>query len=347
MRSHRGHYVIVRSRRYIVETRSGFGTLGRGSRRRPQFPDRSAEESQHGTRLDRAEGRRFAPGQAGRPEHGDAGSEGQGPEGLAREPRGLRERPGARDPDPRARVRRFRQRGREVPRRPDARGRVHRLPPEAGGLRPAPGRRPDVPHQAAHGRGHARAARDVRRRGGGVRAPQQGPHHHAPEHSDSSHPAAPDGRADPQGLRRRPVLARGLRQHGAQRDRRPVGRHHAGRAVRHHPLRRRLRALLRAPPHHTADAAQGQDGVHGHGRGPRDHRHPRHRVHPARARRRARRGDPSGRGNLDHAARRADSLRLRRARQRRLPEGVRGGASASSTARTGCGSIAPGRASRC
>ena len=45
-----------------------------------------------------------------------------------------------------------------------------------------------------------------------------------------------------------------------------------GRAVRHHALRRRLRALLRAPPDDAGDAAQGQDGVHGHRRGQRDHR---------------------------------------------------------------------------
>ncbi len=207
----------------------------------------------------------------------------------------------------------------------DPRGRVHRLPPEAGRLRPAPGRRPDVPHQAAHGRRHAGADGDVRRRGGGVRAPQQGPHHDAPEHPDPPHPAARDGRADPQGLRLRPVLARGLRQHRPQRDRRPVGRHHRGRALRHHPVRGRVRALLRAPPHDAADAAQGQDRVHRDRRGPRDHRHPRHRLHPARPRRRARRRDPGRRRHLDHAPRRPDALRVRRARQRRLPEGLRGG----------------------
>ena len=87
-------------------------------------------------------------------------------------------------------------------------------------------------------------------------------------------------------VRRRPLLPRGLRQHRPQRHRRPVGRRLRGRALRPHPLRRRLRALLRAPPHDAADAAQGQDRLHGHRRGPRDHRHPRHRLHPARARRR-------------------------------------------------------------
>ena len=57
--------------------------------------------------------------------------------------------PGHDHPDHRAGVRRLRQRGREVPRRRHGRGRVHRLPPEAGRLRPAPGRRPDDPRQAA------------------------------------------------------------------------------------------------------------------------------------------------------------------------------------------------------
>ena len=33
---------------------------------------------------------------------------------------------------------------------------------------------------------------DVRRRRRGVRAAEQGPHHHAPEHPDPPHPAAPD-----------------------------------------------------------------------------------------------------------------------------------------------------------
>ena len=45
---------------------------------------------------------------------------------------------------------------------------------------------------------------------------------------------------------------------------------------------------------------------------------------PQAARRRARRRDPDRRRDLDHAADRADALRLRRARQRRLPQGLRG-----------------------
>ena len=46
------------------------------------------------------------------------------------------------------------------------------------------------------------------------------------------------------------------------------------------PYAGRLRPLLRAPPDHAADAAQGQDRLYGHRRRPRDHRHPRRRLHP-------------------------------------------------------------------
>ena len=46
-----------------------------------------------------------------------------------------------------------------------------------------------------------------------VRAARQGPHHHPPEHPDPPRPAARRGEADPRDLRRRPLLARGLRQH--------------------------------------------------------------------------------------------------------------------------------------
>ena len=58
---------------------------------------------------------------------------------------------------------------------------------------------------------------------------------------------------------------------------------------------------------------------------PRDHRHPRHRLHRPRQRRR-RQGlrDPRRRRHVDHAARRAHALRVRRRRRRRVPEGRRG-----------------------
>ena len=91
-----------------------------------------------GPDLRRAQARRIQQG---------SGRQGQGR--LAREPRGLRERARARDPDHRARVRRLRHRGRQVPRAATARGPVHRLPPQAGRLRPAPAGRADDPGEAA------------------------------------------------------------------------------------------------------------------------------------------------------------------------------------------------------
>ncbi len=52
---------------------------------------------------------------------------------------------------------------------------------------------------------------------------------------------------DPRAVGGRPVEPRGLRQHDPQRHRRPMGGRRGGRALRPHPLRRRVRALLRAP----------------------------------------------------------------------------------------------------
>ena len=213
----------------------------------------------------------------------------QGPQGLARKPRGLENVPGAHHPDPRARVRRLRQRGGEVPRRRAARGPVHRLPPEAGRLRPAPGRRPDDPGEAPLRRHHAGADGGLRRRGGEVRAPQQGPHHHPPEHPAPPHPAARRRGGDPRAVATPACPARegcGNTVRNVTGD--PWAGRLRGRAVRPHALRGRLRALLRAPPHDPADAAQGQDGLHRDRRGPRDHRHPRRGLHPAHPRRRAR-----------------------------------------------------------
>ena len=155
---------------------------------------------------------------------------------------------------------------------------VHQVPPQAGRLRPAPAGRADGPGEAADGRRHARPARRLRRRHRALRAAAQGSHHDAPEHPDAPRAARRRGQADPRARRRRPVEPRGLRQHDAQRHRRPARGHARGRAVRHHPVRRRLRPLLRASPDHAGDAAQGQDGIHGHRRGQRDHPDPRHGV---------------------------------------------------------------------
>ncbi len=66
----------------------------------------------------------------------------------------------------------------------------------------------------------------------------------------------------------------------------------------------------------------------------------------ARARRRARLRDPRRRRHLDHAARRADALRLRRRSTTASTSGSPRPSSGSSTARTGCASTAPAPASR-
>ena len=147
------------------------------------------------------------------------------------------------------------------------RERVHRLPPEAGRLRPAPARRPDDPRQAAVRRHHARAdGRLRRRRSSSTRRSTRATSRRARTSRSTTCRCATPPKLIRELSRRRPVLARGLRQHRAQRHRRPVGRRLRGRALRPHALRRRLRALLRAPPDDAADAAQGQDRVHRHRR---------------------------------------------------------------------------------
>ena len=201
----------------------------------------------------------------------------------ARGPRGPPERARARDPDPAAGVRRLQDRGTKFLDGRDRGRRVHQVPPQAGRLRPAPGRRADDPREAALRRGHAGADGVVRRRGREVRAAEQGPHHDAPEHPDAPRPAAGRREADPRDRRVGAVQPRGLRQHDAQRHRRPVGGRGEGRAVRPDPLRGRVRALLRAPPHHPGDAAQGQDVLRRRPARPRDQRHPRRRLPRARA----------------------------------------------------------------
>ena len=249
---------------------------------------------------------------------------GKGRTGTLENPETYRNVPGAHHPDHRARVRRLRQRSRDVPRRPDSRGRVHRLPPQAGRLRPAPARRADGPGQASLRRRHPAADGGLRQRGREVRAAEQGPHHDAAEHPDPPHPAARHGVAAARDRRGRPLLPRGLRQHGAQRHRRPLGRRRHRRGLRPDSLRRRLRPLLRPSPDDAADAAQDQDRLQRLRRGPRDHRHPRRRLPLARTRRGQGLRDPRRRRHLDHGPHRADALRLRRGRQRRLPQGLRG-----------------------
>ena len=249
----------------------------------------------------------------------------QGQGRLAREPRGLRERPGARHPDPRAGVRRLRHRGRQVHARRHARGQVHRLPPQAGRLRPAPARRPDDPRKLPLGGitpEQMEAFADVIEQ---LRAARQGPHHDAPEHPVPPRPPPRRREVHPPDQRRRALLARGLRQHDPQRHRRPLGRGHARASsfditpyamayVRYfvrHPVTQLMPRKVK-----TAFTATDEDvaitGIHDIG------------FIPQLARRRARRRDQDRRRHLDHAADRPDPLRVRRARQRRLPEGLRG-----------------------
>ena len=210
------------------------------------------------------------------------------------------------------------------------RGPVHRLPAQAGRLRPAPGGRPDDPREAAVRRRLPRADGVLRRPRRAVHAAEEGPHHHAAELPVPPRPARRRGQGDPHDQRDRALQPRGVRQHRAQRDRRPVGRRVRGRAVRPHPLRRRVRALLRAQRGLPAAAAQVQGRLHRHRRGPRDHEHPRPRLRPAhpRDRRPAGQGlrDPHRRRHVDHAARRRALLGVRDRRRRRVPEDLRGGA---------------------
>ena len=267
-------------------------------------PERKRGSARDGTGLDAPETDRAGPGDR-------QGAARQGPARLAGEPRVLRERARARDPDHRARVRRLRHRGREVPRRADPRGPVHRLPPQAGRLRPAPARRADDPGEAPLRRRQPGADGGLRRRRRALRAARQGPHHDPPERPDPPRSPARHREADPRDLRGRPLLAGGLRQHGPQRDRRSLGRGGGRRGLRPDPVRRRLRPLLRPPPDDAADAAQDQDRLHRLRRRPGDHRHPRHRLHLAHPRRRPRLRGPGRRRHLDHAARRPDPDRVR------------------------------------
>ena len=234
--------------------------------------------------------------------------------------------------------------------RRDARGPVHRLPPQAGRLRPAPARRADDPREAAVRRRHPRADGGLRRRRRAAtrrstRATSRPARTSRSTTSRSTDMAElireiSDGRASP---RARAAATRSATS--------PATRW-AGvcerRALRPHPLRRRLRALLRPPPDDAADAAQGQDRVHGHRRRPRDHRHPRHRLH--------RRASATACAGFEIRVGGGTSIMPRVAptlyefverRQRRLPEGHRGRACGSSTARSGCASTAPAPGSRC
>jgi hypothetical protein len=236
----------------------------------------------------------------------------------------------------------------EVPRRRHAGGRVHQVPPQAGRLRPAPAGRQMIRVKLPFG-GITRADGVLRRRGREVRAAEQGPHHDAPERADAPHPAAGHREGDPRaresGLSSREGCGNTVRNvtgdpwAGVAKDELFDMTPYVGAYVRYfvrHPTTQAMPRKIKT----AFDGARER---------PRDQRHPRHRLPSARDRRTGgpRLRDARRRRHLDHAARRARAVRLRRRRRRRVPEDRRGGACGSSTARSGCASTAPARASRC
>ena len=267
----------------------------------------------------------------------------------AREPRGSRGRPRPHHPDHRARVRRLRHGVTALPAGRHRRDRVHQVPPEAGRLRPAPGRRPDDPRQAAR----AAASRPTSSTPSPTSIEKYVPlnkgHITTRQNIQLHHVPLPDAA---EAIRELSDAGLSSREGCGNTVRNVTGDPWAGvcdgRALRPHPLRRRLRALLRAPPDDAADAAQDQDRVRRRARRrPRADRHPRHRLPRPRARRRAGRRGPRRRRHVDHAARRADALRVRRPRRRRVPQGRRGRLPDLRPHRTACASTAPAPASRC
>ena len=126
-------------------------------------------------------------------------------------------------------------------------------------------RQPDVHMnrvKLADGRRDRRAAGRLRRDRGELRAAQEGAHHHPPEHADSFRATGPDARHAAGAGARRPVVTRGLREHGAQRHGGPLGGHPAGRGLRPDAVRGSVRALLGAQRDHPAAAAQVQGLLH-------------------------------------------------------------------------------------
>ena len=128
-------------------------------------------------------------------------------------------------------------------------GRVHQVPPQAGRLRPAPARRADGPREAADGRRHARPARRVRRRDRAATCRCARATSRRARTSRCTTCRCPTPRADP---RDSATPACPAREGCGNTMRNVTGDPRAGtldgRAVRHHPVRRRLRALLRPPP---------------------------------------------------------------------------------------------------
>ena len=212
---------------------------------------------------------------------------------------------------------------RRVPRRPNRRGRLPRLPPESRRLRPAPGRpQPDAADQDPVRPADRRAARDLRLHLRDVLAGLGSPHH-PPERPvplrrarEVARDPAPDGVG-------RPHLARGVRRHRPQRHGLPPRRRLPAGEARHHTLGRGDRPLAAPPPVRAAPAPQVQDQLLGL----------RHRLRPGHVQRRRRDRDHP------HARRRHRRARLpgvRRRRSRRQPAPGAGARGRSPPAKTSC-----------
>ena len=207
-----------------------------------------------------------------------------------------------------------------------ARERVHRLPAQAGGLRPAPGRRPDDAGSSCPGA----ASRPSRWRcsptssSGGRRSTRATSRRARTSRSITSRCATCRG-ADPRDLRRPACRAR---EGCGNTVRNVTADPWAG--VCHDELwdptpyvGAYVRYFVRHPttqlmPRKVKTAFTGLRHR------PRADRHPRHRVHRPRARRREGLRDPRRRRHVDHAADRADARRLRDRRGRRVPQVGRG-----------------------
>ncbi len=185
-------------------------------------------------------------------------------------------------------------------------GPVAGVPPGARPVRPAAGRPAHDPREDPAGHPQRRAARRAGRvaerysRGFGHITTRQNIQFHFVQLHDAERAferLAADGPDD----------ARGVRQLGAQHHRVPVRRDRGRRGVRRHAVRRGADALLPAPSAVGVAAAQVQDRLRRLRRGPRLHRHQRHRL--------ARRGA---------AGRRPARAGLPRARRRRHRDDVAG-----------------------
>ena len=158
---------------------------------------------------------------------------GQGPGRHPGEPGDLRERPRPRHPDHRARVRRLRQRSREVPRRRAARRTSSSASASnrasTGSASPTSRWSGSSFPSAASRRSRWTPSPSVVEKYAPL---EQGPHHDPPEHPDPPRAAARHGAAAARDRRVRALLARGLRQHDPQRHRRPLGRRRPRRGLR-------------------------------------------------------------------------------------------------------------------